>query len=141
MKDERIQTTMNRIATLGFLCICYVLLPLAVLYRMLVLKQQPGEFWDLIAMFFIGMLFLGVAYVRAGFVPLVSRKEWLIIGMVNLVVLVALGFIMGRVHGVADGAATLVGFTLAMALVIGVLHFVRRRWDRREQMEQQKQES
>ena len=132
MKDERIQTTMNRIAALGFFCICYLLLPIAVLYRMLILKQHPREFWDLIAIVFIGMFFLCIAYVRASFVPHVSKREWLTIGIVNLVVLVTLFFIMGQMHSVVDVGALLLGYLPAMALVIGVFHFLKQRWERKE---------
>jgi hypothetical protein len=135
MKDERIQTTMNRIAALGFFCICCLLLPISALYRMLVLKQRPQEFWDIIAIFFIGMFFLCIAYARAGFVPLVSKRQWLTIGIVNLVVLLTLSFIMGQMHSVVDAGAMLLGFIPATVLVFGVFHFLKRRWERKEGIE------
>jgi len=135
MKDERIQTTMNRFAALGFFCICYLLLPISVLYRMLILKQHPKEFWDIIAIFCIGMFFLCVAYVRASFVPLVSKREWLIMGIVNLIVLLTLFFIMGQVHSIVDVGAMLIGFIPAMGVVIGIFHFLKRRWERNEAIE------
>lgn len=138
MMDERIQTSMNRTAALGFFCICYVLLPISGLYRMLILKQHPREFWDIVAIFFIGMFFLCIAYAKAGFVPHVSKREWLTIGIVNLIVLLTLFFIMGQVHSVVDVGALLIGFIPAMGLVIGIFHFLKRRWERKEGIEDEK---
>jgi phosphatidylglycerophosphate synthase len=135
MKDERIQTSMNRIMARGFLCVCCLLLPASALYRILVLKQDPSEFWDIIVIIFVGMFFLCVAYAKAGFVPHVSRKEWLTIGIVNLVVFLLLFFIMGQMHSVADVGAMLIGYIPALVLVIGAFHFLRRRWDLKEALE------
>ena len=137
MKDERIETTMNRVAALGFFCICYLLLPISALYRMLILKQHPREFWDIIAIFGIGMCFLSVAYARAGFVPLVSKRQWLTVGIVNLVVLFTLFFVMGQMHSAVDAGAALLGFIPATVLVVGIFHFLRRRWERREASEEE----
>lgn len=138
MKDERIQITMNRVAALGFFCICYVLLPVSVLYRMLILKQTPREFCDIIAIFFVGMFFVCVAYARAGFVPLVTKSMWLTIGVVNLVVMLVLIFIKGEMHSAADAGAMLIGYMPATGLVIGVFHFLRRRWERKEAVEDER---
>jgi len=138
MKDERIQTTMNRIAAIGFLCICYLLLPISLLYRMLILKQHIRDYWDIIAIFCIGMFFLAIAYAKAGFVPHVSKRGWLTIGIVNLIVLFTLCFIMGQMHSVVDVGALLIGFLPGMGLVIGIAHFLNRRWKRKEGIEDEK---
>jgi len=138
MKDERIQNTMNRIAALGFFCICYLLVPISVLYRMLILKQHIRDYWDIAAIFFIGMFFLSIAYAKAGFVPHVSKREWLTIGIVNLIVFFTLFFIMGQMHSVVDAGAMLIGFIPAMGLVIGIFHFLKRRWERKEGIEDEK---
>jgi hypothetical protein len=138
MRDERIQTTMNRIAALGFFCICYLLLPISGLYRMLILKQHPREFWDILAILFIGMFFLCIAYAKAGFVPQVSKGEWLTLGIVLLIGFSTLLFIMGQMHSVVDVGAMLIGFVPAMGLVIGIFHFLKRRWERREETEDEK---
>ena len=138
MKDERIQNTMNRIAALGFFCICYLLVPISVLYRMLILKQHPREFWDIIAILFIGMFFLCIAYAKAGFVPHVSKREWLTIGIGNFIVFCTLFFIMSEKHSVVDVGGMLIGFIPAMGLVIGIFHFLKRRWERKEGIEDEK---
>ena len=138
MQDERIQTTMNRIAAIGFLCICYLLLPISLLYRMLILKQHIRDYWDIIAIFCIGMFFLAIAYAKAGFVPHVSKRGWLTIGIVNLIVLFTLCFIMGQMHSVVDVGALLIGFLPGMGLVIGIAHFLNRRWKRKEGIEDEK---
>ena len=137
MKDERIQTTVNRFAAIGFF-VWQFLLSISIGYRTLILKQHPREFWDILAILFIGMFFLCIAYAKAGFVPHVSKREWLTMGIVNLVVFLTLLFIMGQMHSVVDVGALLLGFIPAMMLVIGVFHFLKRRWERKEAIEDEK---
>jgi hypothetical protein len=42
MKDERIQSTLNRYAAVGFL-VWYMLLSISLMCRALILKQPPGN--------------------------------------------------------------------------------------------------
>ena len=65
MKDERIQTTHNRIAAIGF-CILYVLMTISLWYRQLILEQHPREYWDIFAIWVIGMLFVFIACANKG---------------------------------------------------------------------------
>lgn len=135
MKDERIQVTMNHFAAIGFLFICYVWVPLSVLYRTMVLKQHPREFRDIVAIFFIGILLLGVGYVKASFVPILSKREYWIIGIVNFIVIFTLFWIMGLLQSVVDIGEMLIGYIVAMMLVIGMFHVLKRRWQRKEEIE------
>ncbi len=105
---------------------------------MLILKQHPREFWDIIAIFFIGMLFLCIAYAKAGFVPHYSKGVWLTMVICNVIVLFTLGFIMGEIHSVADGGMYLGGILLGMGPVIAIAYFLNRRWKRKEGIEDEK---
>ena len=137
MKDERIQNTANRFAAIGFL-IWYVLLAISLDYRVLILKQQPREIWDLLAIFCIGTLFVFIAYASRGVLGPGFKMRWLTIGIVNLIVFLALLFFMGRMHSAVDAAAVLIGYLPAMGLVIAVSYYLNRRWERKEGIEDEK---
>ena len=141
MKDERIQTTVNRFAAGGFF-IWYVLTLISLNYRLLILKQHPRDFWDFIVIFLIANLFVFIAYANKGVFDHGFKMRWLTIGIVNLTVLFAVFFIMGRIHSVVDVGEFLIGVLLgylpAMGLVIGIAHFLNRRWKRKEGIEDEK---
>ena len=137
MKDERIQTTVNRFAAIGFL-VWYSLMLVSLCYRTLILKQHIRDFWDIFAIFAIGTLYVFVAYANTGVFDHGFKRRWLTIGIVNLIVLFTLFFIMGRMHSVVDVGGVLIGFLLAMGLVIGIAHLLHRRWERKEGIEDEK---
>jgi len=137
MKDERIQATVNRFATIGFF-IWYVLMLISLDYRLLILKQHPREIWDIFAIFCIGTLFVFFAYANKGVFDHGFKMRWLTIGIVNLIVFFTLFFIMGQIHFVVDVSVFLISFLLGMGLVIGIAHFLNRRWKRKEGIEDEK---
>ena len=135
MNDERIQTTLSRIAARGFY-IWWVLLLISFYCRSVILKQHPRAYWDIIAIFFIGTLYVGIASanqgVLSGFDHGVKRRS-LIIGIVAGAMIgsfISLS-ITGRVHSVIDVGAFLMGFLPGMGLAIGILYFLHRRWERK----------
>jgi len=141
MKDERIETTINHIARRVFL-IWYVLTLISLNYRLFILKQHPRYFWDFIAIFFIGALYGFIAFANKGVFDHHFKSLWLTIGIVNLIVLFAVFFIMGQIHSVGDVGVflivVLVAYLPAMGLVIGIGHFLNRRWKRKEGIDDEK---
>jgi hypothetical protein len=137
MKDERIQTTVNRFAAIGYF-IWYVLMAISLDYRLLILKQHPREIWDIFAIFCIGTFFVFIAYANKGVLDHDFRKIWLTIGIVNLIVIFTLFFIMDKIHTVVDVGVILIGFLPGMGLVIGIAHLLNRRWKRKEGIEDEK---
>ncbi len=133
MKDERIQTTANRFAAVGFL-IWQLLLSISLNYRLWILKQHIREIWDIFAIFCFGIIFVSIACAKKGiFVPL-SKWGWLAL----CIFLFTLFFIMGQIHSVVDVGALLIGFLPGMGLVIGIAYFLNRRWKRKEGIEDEK---
>ncbi len=131
--DERIQATFNRFAAVGFL-IWQLLLSISICYRMWFLKQHIREIWDIFAILCFGILFVSIACAKKGiFFPL-SKWGWLAL----CIFLFALFFIMGQIHSVVDVGGVLLGLLLAMGLVVGVTHFLNRRWERKEGIEDEK---
>jgi len=137
MKDERIQTTVNHIARRVFL-IWYLLMLISLDYRLLILKQHPREFWDFIAIFFIGSLYGFIAFATKGVFDHGFKITWLSICIGAFIGIFTLFFIKGQIHSVVDVGALLIGFLPGMGLVIGIAYFLNRRWKRKEGIEDEK---
>jgi len=137
MKDERIQTTVNRFAAGGFF-IWYVLTLISLNYRLLILKQHPRDFWDFFAIFLIANLFVFIAYANKGVFDYGFKITWLGIGIGVFIGIFTVQFITGRIHSVVDAGELLLGFLTGMGLVIGIAYFLNRRWKRKEGIEDEK---
>ncbi len=137
MSDERIQTTVNRFTVLGFF-IWQLLLSISLCYRTLILKQHPRDFWDFFAIFLIANLFVFIAYARKGVFDHRFKMRWLAIGIGVFIGILTVQFITGRMHSVVDVGVFLISFLLGMGLVIGIAHFLNRRWKRKEGIEDEK---
>ena len=140
MKDERIQTTVNRFAAGGFF-IWFILLSISLCYRQLILKQHIRDFWDIGAIYWVGLIYLFIARATQGALDH-SFKKWLTIGIVLMIVIPTTLFISGQIHSVVDVAvlliAMLIGFLPGIGLVIAVAHVLNRRWERKEGIEDEK---
>ncbi len=111
--DERIQTTINRFAATGF-WICYLLLTISLLYRTLILKQDIRDFWDIFAIWVIGIIFVFIAYANKGIFEHNFKRFWLTIAIVVIAVNIMLFFIKGQIHSVVDMGETVIGLLLGM---------------------------
>jgi VanZ family protein len=134
MKDERIQTTANHFAAIGFF-IWYILMSISLCCRTLILKQHPREWWDIFAIFCFGTIFVFVAYANKGILDCDFKRRWLTICISAIIGIFAAQFIAGQIHSVVDVAGTLSGALLGMGLVIGIAYFLNRRWKRNEGIE------
>ena len=135
--DERIQTTANRFAAMGYL-VWYFLMSIALCYRVLVLKQHIRDFWDILAIFCIGTLFVFIAYANKGLFAHQFKRFWLTIFILVFIVNFTLFFLIGQIHSVVDVGKYLIGFLPGIGLVIGIAHFLNRRWKRKEGIEDEK---
>jgi hypothetical protein len=137
MKDERIQTTINHITRRVFL-IWFLLMLISLNYRLWILKQHPREWWDIFAIWVIGLLYGFIAFANKGVFDHGFKRLWLTIGIVNLILLFTLFFIMGQIHSVVDVGVYLISYLPAMGLVIGIAYFLNRRWEQKEGIEDEK---
>ncbi len=137
MKDERIQTTVNRFAAGGFF-VWYALTLISLNYRMLILKQHPRDFWDFFAIFLIANLFVFIAYANKGVFDHGFKITWLSIGIGVFIVNFTLFFIKGGTHSVVDVGELLIGLLLGIGLIVAVAYFLNRRWKRKEGIEDEK---
>jgi len=137
MKDERIQTTVNRFAAIGFY-IWYFLMSISLCYRMLILRQHPREWWDIFAIWVIGIVFVFIAYANKGIFDPGFKRFWLTIFIFLIIGLFALFFFLGQIHSIVDVGTFLIGFLPGIGLVIGIAYFLNRQWKRKEGIEDEK---
>ena len=137
MKDERIETTINRVVRPGFV-ILYFLMMISLDYRILILKQPLRDYWDFAAIWLIATLFGFVALASRGGFDYGFKGYWLKISVIVLAVVPATLFLAGQIHSVAEVAAMLIGGVPAMGLVIGTAYFLNRHWRRKEGIEDEK---
>jgi len=134
MKDERIQTTTNKIAAGGFF-IWFVLMLISFDYRLLILKQHPRQFWDFIAIFFITTLFVFIAYASKGMFEYNFKKFWLTIGITVIITNTILFFLMGQIKSITELGAFMVGVIPGIGLVIAIAYLLNQRWKRKAGIE------
>jgi energy-coupling factor transporter transmembrane protein EcfT len=137
MKDERIQTTVNRFAARGFF-IWYLLMSISIFYRALILKQHIRDFWDIFAIFIIGTFYVFIAYANKGVLDHGFKRRWLTICISAFIGVFTWQFIAGPMHSVVEMGAFLIVLLPTMGLVIGIAYFLNRRWKRKEGIEDEK---
>ena len=137
MKDERIQTTVNRIAKRGFI-IYFVLMIISINYRLWILQQHPREFWDFMAIFFIASFYGFIAFSNKGVFDQNFKRFWFAICIGIIIVNITLMFIIGRIHSIVELGAFLIASLLGVGLCIAIAYFLNRRWKRKEGIEDEK---
>ena len=104
-------------------------------HRTLILKQHIREIWDISAIWFIGSLYIFIAYASKGVFAHGFKRFWLTIFIIVFIVNLTLFFIMGLIDSVVDVVEYLIGFLLGMVPVIGIAYFLNRRWKRKQGIE------
>ncbi len=150
MKDERIQTTVNRIAARVF-AIWFLLMLMSLIYRTLILKQHIRDYWDIAAIFWIGALYGFIARANKGVLAHSFKRRWLTIGIVGGIaagIAAVISFfstwqsIAGQMPSVVYVGLFLIIFLISflsgLGLAIGIAHFLNRRWKRKEGIEDEK---
>ncbi len=134
MKDERIQTTANRIAAEVF-AIWFILMAISINYRLWILKQHPRQFWDFMAIFFIASSYGFFAFASKGVFDHNFKRFWFAICIGIIITNMTLMFIMGRIHSIVELCVFLFSTLFGVGLIIAAAYFLNRRWKRKEGLE------
>ncbi|UCD29670.1 MAG: hypothetical protein JSV03_04095 [Planctomycetota bacterium] len=147
MMDERIQTTMNRIATRGF-WIWYVLMLISLCCRTLILKQHPRDYWDILAILLIGSLYVFIAAANKGFFSVYEHEftrrslavciPSAIIIAAAILAIFAWQFPTPGMNSIVDVGMFVIVLLPGVGLWIGIAYFIHRRWTRKEGIEDEK---
>lgn len=120
--DERIQSSLRSICAQGF-AIWWVLINAAILYRQIYLKQSPDQYWDLAAIFVIGVAYVTISMFSRGAV----QKDILKIVVIFLVpfltaLSVALNYFQGDITSVKELAVTIISAAVGTCIGVGILY-------------------
>ena len=137
--DERIKTVRNRAAAGGFF-ITYSLLLIDLLYRQFYLKQAPGDYWDIMMIWFASSLYVGITAYSSGMMSgkgNISRQFKILIPEIIVIVLVITYW--GRISSVHD----LPEIILSLAVMVPVLfliflfyYYLNRRWEKKNELDE-----
>ncbi len=108
---------------------------------MIIIKQPPRQWWDIFAIWVIGLLFIFIACANTGLYVVdhgFKRMRLTICIGVGIIVSLTLLFIAGEIHSVVDVGMYLIGLLFVIGSVIGIIYFLNRRWKRKEGLEDEK---
>lgn len=135
--DERIKAVSNRTAAGGFF-IMYSLLLIDLLYRQFYLKQLPGDYWDILMIWFASSLYVGIAGYSSGMMSgSIGQLFKIIIPVVIVVVLVTNYW--GRitsVHDLAEMMLSLIVMVPVLFLVFLFYYYLNRRWEKKNELDE-----
>ena len=135
--DERINTVRNRAAAGGFF-IMFSLLLIDALYRQFYLKQPPGDYWDIMMIWFAGTLYAGITMYSSGAMSGQIIRQFKIIIPVVIVVVLATNY-WGRitsVHDLAEMMLSLIVLVPALFLVAFFYYYLNRRWEKKNELDE-----
>jgi len=129
-RDERITATAHLWGARGF-WLLFIALPIDLLVRILLLKQEPRQYLDIALIWMAAMLYAGIGMTASGVAPYGGKRSatWLailIIAVTNTVMLT----LMGMVHGLADLIAIIVSATAGAFVMLIILRGIYSVWER-----------
>ena len=136
--DERIKAVRNRSAAGGFF-ITYSLLLIDLLYRQFYLKQAPGDYWDIIMIWFASSLYVGITAYSSGMMSGKVGRQFKIIIPVVLGSVLATSYFMGRLtsmHAFAEIMVSLAVMVPVLFLVFLFYYYLNRRWEKKSELDE-----
>jgi len=129
IKDERIQSSMRHIGFQVFV-IWWILINASLLYRQFYLKQPIEQYWDIAAIFIIGIMFASISMFSRGAVhknAITTLFKWLVPFII--IGLVYLNFILGNITSIKELIGTIIGAAIGVSLSVVVLYLLYKRWE------------
>ena len=129
IKDERIKSSMKHIASQGFV-IWFILMNASLLYRQCYLKQPIEQYWDLAAIFFIGVMFVAISIFGRGAVhknAITKLYKWMVPSII--IGVVAVNYILGNIASIKQLIVTIIGTAIGLSLVLVVFYILYKRWE------------
>jgi len=137
VRDERIESTKANIARTVFL-IWYLLLTASLCYRTLVLRQPAKEFWDIFAIWVIGILFGFISFAVKGVFDVGFRRVIVPIVVIVLVAVPVTFLVAGQIHSASRFFAVFISGALGMGLFVLAAYLLTRLWRRRHGLDDEK---
>ena len=135
--DERIKSVRNRSAA-GCFFIMYSLLLIDLLYRVFYLKQLPGDYWDILMIWFASSLYVGISAYSSGMMSGEVGRQFKIIIPVVIVSELVTSYFQGRItsrYDIAEVMLILVVMVLVLFLVFLFYYYLNRRWEKKNELD------
>ena len=135
--DERIKAVRNRAAAGGF-CIVYSFLLIDLLYRQFYLRQSPGDYWDILMIWFASSLYVGITAYSSGMMSGKVGLQFKIIIPVVIVSVLVTNY-WGRitsVHDLAEIMLSLIVMVPVLFLIFLFYYYLNRRWEKKNEMDE-----
>ncbi|MBN1294210.1 MAG: hypothetical protein JXB48_20410 [Candidatus Latescibacteria bacterium] len=136
--DERIKSVRNRTAAGGFFIMSSLLL-IDLLYRQFYLKQTPGNYWDILLIWFASVLYVGITAYSSGMMSGKISRQFKVIIPTVIVAQFATLYFRGRITSMHD----LSEFILSLVVMIPVLfsvflfyYYLNRRWEKKNELDE-----
>jgi len=129
IKDERIQSSIQHIASQGFM-IVYFLILASLLYRQFYLKQTIEQYWDIAAIFFIGALYVSISIFYRGAIQRQDiAKMYKVMIPIIIIGIVAVVFFQGQITSVKQLITTIISSVIGLSLILVLFYLLYRRWE------------
>ncbi len=135
--DERIKAVRNRTAAGGFF-ITYCLLLIDLLYRQFYLKQAPGDYWDILMIWFASSLYVGITAYSSGMMSGQASRQFKIIIPVVIVSVLATSYFQGRYTSMHDLPEIILMIVVMVPVLYSVFlfyNYLNRRWEKKNELD------
>ena len=136
--DERIKTVRNRAAAGGFF-ITYCLLLIDLLYRQFYLKQSPGDYWDILLIWFASSLYAGFTMYSSGMMSGQVGRQFKILIPVVIVTIPMTFYIQGEITTLHELSGIILGLVVTVPVLFSVFlfyYYLNRRWEKKNELDE-----
>jgi hypothetical protein len=128
--DERIGLSKRHIASKGF-GIWYILMLASLIYRQFYLGQTIDQYWDVVATFFIGAMYVSIAAFAQGAVIMNrTTRSFRWSALTILLTIIAVSYFRGSIASVSDLMTTIASAAIGIAFVAILFYALYRSWER-----------
>ena len=102
----------------------------SLLYRQFYLKQPIEQYWDLAAIFFIGIMFVSISMFNRGAVDkdAITRLYKVLVPFI-IIGVVALNYILGNIASIKQLIVSIIFTAIGVSLVMVVFYILYKRWE------------
>ncbi|MFC1651293.1 DUF6773 family protein [Candidatus Latescibacterota bacterium] len=135
--DERIMTVRNRTAAGGFF-IMYIFLLIDLLYRQFYLRQSPGDYWDILMIWFVSSLYVGITAYSSGMMSGKVGLQFKIIIPCVIVSVMATYYFMGRITSMHDLPEIILSLVVMVPVLCSIFlfyNYLNHRWEKKNELD------
>ena len=134
--DERIKAVRNSAAAGGF-GIVYSLLLIDLLYRQFYLRQSPGNYWDILMIWFVSSLYVGINMYSSGMMSGKVGQQFKVIIPTIIVSIIGTFYFMGQITSMHDLLGLILSLVPTLFALFLFYYYLNRRWEKKNELDVQ----